>query len=724
MDSATADTGTFAAPAGASVGARVAAAVERQRANLALWVPVFFAVGIGVYFTVPREPEGWMLAALAALFAMGFATALRTGPVARVLLMAALLPVAGFEAAAVRARAVAAPVLAYPMTANVEGRVVGLDRSAGDRDRVLLEAVVIHGLEPARTPGRVRISVDPSTPASVLRPGARLIGYARLSPPPAPAEPGGFDFRRMAWFDGLGAVGYTRTPMLEAWSDDGDGSGGGGWRHAVFAARTALSRAIQAAVPGRNGGFASAILTGDRAGVDPAALAALRASNLAHLLAISGLHMGLLTGFVFALIRYGLALVPRIALHHPTKKLAAAVALVAGAAYLVLSGANVATERAFVMTAVVLVAVMIDRPAFTLRSVALAAMVVLASRPESLTEAGFQMSFAATTALIAAFEALRTRAWWRELQGERWRYLRPVIGVTVTSFVAGLATSPISAFHFNTLSQYGLLANVLAVPAMGLVVMPAAVLAGLLAPLGLAAPAFWAMGLGLDYILRVAEFVAGIEGAVRPVPAGPMASLVLIVAGGLFAILWIGRARFLGVLPILGGILLWAQADRPDILISEDGRLFGIVTAEGRALNTPKGNGFAASSWLENDGDRAGQVAAFERASMGRGRGRAEYDVPGVGPLRYIGSRAPDAKTRDACREAAVVLAPGWRDVPPGPCLFVGADRLRRAGAIAIDIGEDGALALEGAKARDRGRPWTADPGRRTRGGAPASRPD
>ncbi len=356
---------------------RLAALIEAQRPHLALWIPVLFASGIGVYFSVPVEPQGWMLASLGAVLAMGVATVVRVGAAMRVALLVLLLPMAGFGAASLRSRAVAAPVLPYPMMANVEGRVVGLDRSSADRARVLLDRVVIHGLDPVRTPGRVRISVDPSTPAAALQPGLRLMGYARLSPPPAPAEPGGFDFRRMAWFEGLGAVGYTRTPMLETWSEGGRD----GWRQQIFALRMRISRSIQMAIPGRNGGFASAILTGDRSGVDPGAVAALRASNLAHLLAISGLHMGLLTGFVFALIRYGLALIPRIALGYPIKKIAAMVALTAGAAYLLLSGANVATQRAFVMTAVVLIAVLIDRPAFTLRSVALAAMVVLAFTP-------------------------------------------------------------------------------------------------------------------------------------------------------------------------------------------------------------------------------------------------------------------------------------------------------------------------------------------------------
>ena len=684
----------------------LAAQIETQRPHLALWIPVLFAVGIAAYFQVAAEPPGWMLAAIATFLAMGLGTLFRIGPTARILLLALMLPLAGFAVAGLRARLVAAPVLPHAMSVNVEGDVVGLDRSGSDRPRVLLDDVVIHGLPPSRTPARVRISLDPSTPEDIVQPGIRLLGYARLSPPAAPAEPGGFDFRRMAWFDRLGAVGYARTPMLEM-----AGNGGAArldWRAGIFALRVHLSRAIQHALPGRNGGFAAAILTGDRSGVDPVALGTLRASNLAHLLAISGLHMGLLTGFVFASIRYGLALVPGVALRHPTKKYAAIVALVAGLAYLALSGANVATQRAFIMTAVVLVAVLIDRPAFTLRSVALAAMIVLVIRPESLTEAGFQMSFAATTGLIAVFEWLRGRAWWRESQSARWSYLRPVIGVAVTSTVAGLATAPLSAFHFNTLSQYGLIANVLAVPAMGLLVMPAAVIAGMLAPFGLAAPALWAMDLGIEYILQVAAFVAGLDGALRGVPSGPPASLALIVIGAIFVVLWLGPARLLGIVPIGLGLLVWAQQDRPDILISDNGRLFGIKAAQGRVLNSEKGNGFAASSWLDNDGDLADQAAAFARPGMERSRGRAVMEIPGLGRFVYFASKKPGARADAACGEAAILLAPSLREAPGGRCLFVGAARLDDEGAMAIRV-VGGRPSIEGAKSANRGRPWTRD---------------
>ncbi len=608
-------------------GDRLAALIETQRPHLALWIPVFFALGIALYFAVPAEPEGWMLAALAFVLAVGFATLFRVGPVGRALLLAAVLPGIGFGVAALRSRVVAAPVLAHEMTVNVEGRIVGLDRSASDRPRVLLDRVVMHGLPPERTPERVRISLDPSTEADLLRPGRRLLGQARLSPPAAPSEPGGFDFRRLAWFERIGAVGYARTPMVEAYGPDP-----GALRQLPFRARMAASAHIQRVVPGQDGAFTSAILTGDRSGIDRATDAALRASNLYHIVSISGLHMTMLAAAVFAMIRYGLALVPRLALAWPLKKIAAVVALVAGAAYLIISGSEVPAQRSYVMTATVLVAVLLDRPALTMRSVALAALIVLAMTPESLMQPGFQMSFAATIALVAAFEALRGRAWWQHTQtAPGWRFAKPMVAIAMTSLVAGAATAPISAFHFNAVAQYGLMANLLAIPAMGMVVMPAAVIAVAAAPFGLDWLPFQVAGLGMGYIIAVARFVAGLGGAVTGVPSGPPASLALILIGGVIGVLWIGRGRWAGLAPAALGLALWAGSDRPDVLIADNGRLFGIATPAGRVLSGDRGNGYAAESWLRDDGDLASQAEAHARGNLQRRKHRIVAEVPGLG---------------------------------------------------------------------------------------------
>lgn len=691
----------------------LAALIETQRTTLALWTPVLLGLGIVAYFALPSEPAPWALAALAAAVALACLAWRRAGPVARVALALVILPGLGFGAGALRAIAVAAPVLPYEMTVAVEGRLAGISRSASDRPRILLDQVVIHGLEPSRTPAQARISLDEAAQVDDLRPGARLIGYARLSPPAGPAQPGGFDFRRLAWFDGLGAVGYARTPMLETAGADPSGPA-----QLAFRLRMAISAHIQARIPGQDGAFAAAILTGDRSAIDPRIEEDLRVSTLYHLVSISGLHMSLIAASMFVIVRYGLALVPGLALRWPLKKVAAVVAILGAGAYLAMSSASeVPAQRAFIMTACFLVAVLLDRPALTMRSVALAAVVVLAIAPESLMEAGFQMSFAATIALIAVFEGLRARPWWQTTQTDRrWRLVKPALGVAMTSLVAGLATAPFSAFHFNVLAQYGLLANLLAVPMMGAVVMPAAVMAAFAAPFGLDWIPFAAMGWGIAYVLAVASFVAGLGGAAVGVPAGPGLSLGLIALGGLVLALWSGRGRWTGLAPIALAAALWAGETRPFLLVSGDGRLFGFMTQAGRALSSERGDAYAAASWLEDDGDLAGQSAAHARAEFRGRRGRVEAEAPGLGLVRYVGFRDPSTGPAD-CADAAVLIAPQWSAPPPGPCLFIGAERLRREGALAIEPGPDGPV-VEGALSRDRGRLWTRDPGAR-----PVARP-
>ncbi|MBP7002555.1 ComEC/Rec2 family competence protein [Amaricoccus sp.] len=686
------------------MGDWLAARIEAQRTSLPLWAPAFFGLGIAVYFSLAAEPGAWALGALAAGVVLCGVGIWRAGPVARLWLVLALLPALGFGAAAVRTRAVAAPVLEREMTVAVEGRVIGLSRSASDRMRVLLDRVVIHGLEPERTPTEVRISIEAGTPAEVLRPGARVLGQARLSPPAPPSQPGGFDFRRVAWFDRLGAVGYARSPLVEV-----EGGEAAPLALLAFRLRMAFSAHIQARMPGQEGAFSSAILTGDRSGIDPAVDADLRVSTLYHLVSISGLHMTLIAASVFVIVRNGLALVPGLALRWPLKKIAALGALAAGFFYLALSGFEVPAQRSYVMTACFLVAVLLERPALTLRSVALAAMVVLVLAPESLMEAGFQMSFAATIALIAVFEGLRGQAWWMVTQTDRrWRLAKPVLGLAMTSLVAGTATAPFSAFHFNVFAQYGLVANMLAVPMMGAVVMPAAVVAVLLAPFGLDWLAFMAMGWGVGYVLAVAHFVAGLGGAVSGVPSAPGLALGLVTLGGLVLVLWNGRGRWAGLAPLAAAAVLWTQAERPPLLVGPDGRLFGFLTPAGRALSSATGEAYAAASWLEDDGDVAGQEAANARAAFRGKRGRVEAEAPGFGLVRYVGFKDPASGPED-CAGAAVLIAPQWREAPPGPCFFIGAETLRRMGALALALGPEG-MVVEGALARDAGRPWAAAP--------------
>ncbi len=628
-------------------------ALQAQRGHLFPWVPVCLAIGIGGYFLMPSEPGAGELALCAAgVVSCAFLARRKDMPLSPLAIALALV-LAGVLLAGVRARMVAAPQLEYRYYGPIEGRIVAIDRSQSDRLRLTLDQVTLGRIPAARTPFRVRISLHGDQSHLVPLSGLRVMMTGHLSPPRGPVEPGGFDFQRMSWFQGLGAVGYTRTPVLALAPPDTRGL----WLHGM---RMRLSAGLQAALPGDAGAFAAAILTGDRSGMGKPMLEALRAANLAHLLAISGLHMGLLSGLMFAAVRLGLALVPPLALRWPVRKIAAAVALVAGAGYLGLSGGNVATERAFVMVSVMLGAVLLGRRALTLRAVAIAAVIVLMRRPETLTGPGFQMSFAATVALVAAFSALRDWRGWR-LPGP----LRPLVAVVISSAVAGAATAPFAAAHFNQIAHYGLIANLLSVPVMGLVVMPAAIAVVLLYPFGLAWMGLEVMRLGISWILGVASWVAAAEGALSHVISPPWWVLPVLSLGGLWLVLWRGRARLFGVPVLLGALLLWGSGQRPALLISESGGLVGLMGPEGRALSKPRGEGFSARSWLENDGDPASQKEAARRPGLTRQRGETRFVLAGRRFVQLYG-RGAAARLPGVCRGGGWVILSARIEEEPG----------------------------------------------------------
>lgn len=582
---------------GLPLAAAIDAWIGAQGTRLALWLPVMLGIGIGCYFALPEEPRWWLGLALSMALLTLILLVWTVSLTARTLALAAITAALGFTAAQWQTHRVDAPQLDSPVgPAMVTGRVVSRDTSDGGV-RVVLDELAIEGLDDTIAPDQVRIRLTTrSLPPAI---GSRISLRAVLNLPGDPVLPGGFDFRRYAFFRELGAFGYavSRPTVLAP----PEGGGLALWmerfRHGI--ADRIDAQIMDGRMSERAGSVSVVLLTGDRSAISDELYSDMRRSGLAHLLAISGLHVGLIAGLVFFFTRAALALFPTLVLHYPIKKWAALAAILSAFSYMLLVGATVPTQRAFLMAGLVFFAVIVDRRAISLRLVALAAVVVLLIAPASLTGPSFQMSFAAVLALVALYDGLRDRwADWRVRAGLSRRVGLYLVSLMITSLTATLATAPFVLYHFQETPVYGPLANLIAVPLTAMWIMPWGLAAYLLMPFGLEGLALTPMGWGIDGMLDLAHWCANLPGAVLFTPALSDLAIILAIAGGLWLALWRGTARWFGLAGFAAASVVAHLTPVPTILVSEDASLMGITRPDGSlAVSQTRRDSFTREQW-------------------------------------------------------------------------------------------------------------------------------
>jgi competence protein ComEC len=330
----------------------------------------------------------WITAVTAIVLAMAAFLLRRSGLFVVAVMIAALA--AGFAVATWKTARIAHLVLTKPLySVSLSGFVE--TRDIRERtDRFVLRVTAIEATRSDVRLERVRLSVRKGTAPEV---GSFVQLKARLMPPLAPLRPGSYDFARDMFFQGIGASGFAMGAITVAAPPQ---AGGLRLRYAAImqGLRDGIDARIRSTLQGDDRAIATALLTGRRDAITAPVNDAMFISGLGHVLSISGYHMAVVAGVVFFAVRALLALIPGFAVEHPIKKWSAAAALLAAAFYLLLSGAEVATQRSFFMTAVVLIAVMVDRRAITFRTLAVAALVVLALAPEALVHPSFQIFYA------------------------------------------------------------------------------------------------------------------------------------------------------------------------------------------------------------------------------------------------------------------------------------------------------------------------------------------
>jgi competence protein ComEC len=580
-----------------------AAWITAQRGRFALFLPACMAGGVIFYFSLRAEPPPWLAPALAAAaFAAVFAARSRAVP--RALLLSLAFACLGFASAGI-ATWRAAPWDSLPSTAvHAQGTITAIDVLPQGR-RVVLASVT---LDDAKLQRRVRIRLR-NNDTQLLTTGDTVRVRALLRAPPPPAYPGGWDMQRDAFFAGLAAFGFAIGPAERVQAAP----------HAAWQAwREAIAARIMAGLPGERGAIAATLLTGLATAIPPADRLAFQASGLAHLLAVAGLHIGIVMGLVFLLVRQAMAASEYAALHWPTRQIAAIAALAAGALYMALTGAHVPILRSFAMASLVTLAVLTGRRAISLRALALAAVALMLVAPQEVMGVSFQMSFAAVLALVAGWEALRPGM--AQFAAGRW-WRRPALyagGLAVTSALAGSASLPFAAYHFGNATLWYVPANVLAVPVTALWVMPCGLAALALMPFGCAALALAPMGWGIAVILFLARAVAAWPGALWPVPQVPPAALLLAAMGLVWLCLWRGMLRLAGVPVLLAGLALPFTQRLPDALVVPSARVVA-ATVDGAVLAEIRPG-----------------AASFEKESPGRlwGAPVAPFPATGAGALQ------------------------------------------------------------------------------------------
>lgn len=667
-------------------------ALERDR--WALWVPVLGGCGIAGYFIAPTEPSLPVMAlSLTASLALLGVTwrRFRTGG------LAVLCVVLGFLAAGLHAGWAEGPVLdRETRTLQLGGRIDRIERF-GERDiRLTLSQLHIDGWRDTETPVRVRIGVR--TKGDNARPGDTITVRARLLPPAGPSVPGGYDFGRQAWFERIGAVGYAIGPVRITRPA---GSEWGWWRVARF--RDDLGRRLLAQTGGDTGAMSVALVTGERAAITEETLEQLRIAGIAHLLAISGMNIALMTGFVFVVVRFLLACVPGWALRYPIKQWAAIAGLIAGALYLMVSGAAIPTQRAFLASSIVFIGVLLNRIAITMRLVAITGGLLLLIAPQSLLNVSFQMSFAAVVALVAIYERARVGGWLVSSGGlvrKAWIYL---VGVAVTSLAAGAATGFFAAYHFNNFATYGLLTNMIAVPLMGIWIMPCVLALFIALPFGLEGIPLHGIEWGVELTLQVARWVAALPGADLRIQAMPAIAMPLVVLGGLWLLLWTRSWRWLGLLPMIGGVLAVLLSRGPDMLVDEKGKMVAIRGADGRMDIIGGGRkSFARETWLRRDAQKDEidqRPEGLSCDSVG-----CVYTARQDKVIALV--EQGDALADDCARADIVISAVPAFSRCRGPDIVIDRFDLWRGGARAIWF-DDGTYRVQTVAAEQGVRPWS-----------------
>ena len=647
--------------------------------RLILFWPVALMLGIGGYFALENEPPLWLSAGMVGGAFLLLLLSLRFG--FRMITIPLFLMAIGFADSHWRAHLVSTPLLTHELHSRMVEGVIDEVEPVENRIKLVISQPQIEDFPAALTPLRLRISFRDD--GGTWQAGDKVRMMAMLYPLPQQTMPDSYDFARHFYFRRIGGNGFAMRPptIIEHATHSRFSDWLGNLRHHI-------GEDMRAKMPGDVGTVAAAMTVGEGGPIPKETKEHLRDSGLAHMLAIAGLHLGIVAAIIFFTVRLILSFIERVALRYPIKKISAFVALLGALIYLMLAGYPIPATRAFVMVAVLFFGIMIDRQGFSLRTLSLAAGLILLTIPESMFGASFQMSFSATVAIISFTERFNG-TFYRATNSIRGTIIHHAIGIACTSVVATLATAPFVLYNFNRFASFGLIANMIVIPLATFIIMPGIILS--LMPLGLQSIGYLPLKFGVKLMISMAAWVTSLPYASLHLPAPTDIGLILSAFGLLWLCLMQERWRVGGIPVMILGLATMTLHSPPDMLISNDARHVMARLGDGHyTMLRGSGRSFIVQSWLRAEGED--DLIPANESGVDCDEDRCSYEKNGH-HITVVKAPWDSDSAKVACTEKSDVLI-AWNylheESCSGPHRLIGREELETYGAHEIWLKGDG----------------------------------
>lgn len=653
--------------------------LEAEYRRFMLLLPIAMGVAILIYYALPSEPPLWLGVGVMVVAGLVLALGWRQ-PYVRFAAMLVLAGSLGFARAQWQTAAMP-PMVQIPTGVTALSGFVQRVEPLPSGARVVLRAPRIDYGPTLRRVVRIKLKQGDVLPT----PGTLVKTYALLFAPQRPAYPGGWSQQRDYYFENIAAVGAAVTdlrvlrPAKPAYLAN--------WLQNI---RLRIAKTLLATLPLSTASVAITLLTGDEQVIPPTERQNFVLAGLAHILAVAGLHVGIVMGLFFLLARWLLSRHSWVTLHWPGKPIAALVALGVGGGYALLTGAHLPILRSLAMASFITLGMLLGRRAISLRGLGLAACILMLMTPYVIMGPSFQMSFSAVVALITGYAAVspawtRLHAVWRSMTG---RMLMLLAELAYTSLLAGAASMPFAAYQFQQITPYWIPANLVAVPLTAFWILPLGLVGLALLPLHLAWLAFKPMGWGIAIIVWMTGHIAQWPDAQIMVAPVPSAAILLFAAGLAWLCIWRSHIRLAGIGLMLTALVVAFMARPPDVLVSSTARLIAInqphavlVVAQRRASR------FTLEQWRYVWGDKP---LVLSQCS---------------GPTCLVGKVLYAAVPVKSCPGAVLVVSPVAQPGCAG-AVVLDAPRAQQGGALAAWISGRHVWVRSDVSVQGR-RPWT-----------------